>query len=41
LRRQVIHSDLHGDNVLTVSDDENRIAGVIDFGDMVRAPLIM
>ena len=41
LRRQVIHSDLHGDNVLTVSGDENRVAGVIDFGDMVRAPLIM
>jgi len=41
LRRQVIHSDLHGDNVLTASDDENRIAGVIDFGDMLRAPLIM
>jgi Ser/Thr protein kinase RdoA (MazF antagonist) len=41
LRRQVIHSDLHGDNVLTVSGNEDRIAGVIDFGDMVRAPLIM
>ena len=41
LRRQVIHSDLHGDNVLIVSGNENRIAGVIDFGDMVRAPLIM
>lgn len=38
LRRQVIHSDLHGDNVL-VEDD--RIAGVIDFGDMLRAPLVM
>ena len=41
LRRQVIHSDLHGDNVLVGGDHENAIAGVIDFGDMVRAPLIM
>jgi Ser/Thr protein kinase RdoA (MazF antagonist) len=41
LRRQVIHSDLHGDNVLADADHQNAIAGVIDFGDMVRAPLIM
>lgn len=41
LRRQVIHSDLHGDNVLAESQHPNVIAGVIDFGDMVRAPLIM
>ena len=40
LRRQVIHSDLNADNVL-VADDCESIAGVIDFGDMVRAPLIM
>jgi Ser/Thr protein kinase RdoA (MazF antagonist) len=40
LRHQVIHSDLHGDNVLA-TDDHKSIAGVIDFGDMVRAPLIM
>lgn len=41
LRRQVIHSDLHGDNLLVDSQQQNVIAGVIDFGDMVRAPLIM
>jgi len=41
LRRQVIHSDLHGDNVLADGDHQNAIVGVIDFGDMVRAPLIM
>ncbi len=41
LRRQVIHSDLHGDNVLTENQDSKVIAGVIDFGDMVRAPLVM
>lgn len=40
LRRQVIHGDLNADNVL-VADDHKSIAGVIDFGDMVRAPLIM
>ena len=38
LRRQVIHSDLHGDNVLA---EANRIVGVIDFGDMLDAPLVM
>jgi len=38
LRRQVVHSDLHGDNVLVSGD---QIAGVIDFGDMLNAPLIM
>ena len=41
LRCQVIHGDLNTDNVLAVADDHNSIAGVIDFGDMVRAPLIM
>ena len=38
LRRQVVHSDLHGDNVLVRGD---QIAGVIDFGDMLNAPLVM
>lgn len=41
LRRQVIHADLHGDNVLVSADDHDAVAGVIDFGDMLRAPLIM
>jgi Ser/Thr protein kinase RdoA (MazF antagonist) len=40
LRRQVIHGDLNGGNVL-VAEDHESIVGVIDFGDMVRAPLIM
>jgi Ser/Thr protein kinase RdoA (MazF antagonist) len=40
LRRQVIHGDLNADNVLA-ADDRESIVGVIDFGDMVRAPLIM
>jgi hydroxylysine kinase len=41
LRTQVIHSDLNPGNALVDPDDHSRIAGVIDFGDMVRAPLII
>ena len=40
LRGQVIHSDAHGSNVLAGQDGET-ITGIIDFGDMLRAPLIM
>ena len=38
LRRQLIHGDLHASNVLV--DASEAVCGVIDFGDMVRAPLI-
>ena len=38
-RRQVIHGDLNPGNVLLAGDNAS-IAGVIDFGDMVRAPII-
>lgn len=41
LRRQVIHNDLNPDNVLVTAGEPDTIAGVIDFGDMVRAPLIV
>ncbi len=41
LRTQVIHADLNSDNVLVEKDDQDAIAGVIDFGDMTRAPLVM
>lgn len=41
LRRQVIHADLNPANVLARADDPDTVAGIIDFGDMVRAPLIM
>ncbi len=41
LRSQVIHNDLNPDNVLLGEDDPDSIAGVIDFGDMLRAPLIV
>lgn len=40
-RTQVIHNDLHGDNVLVVADSPETISGVIDFGDMLRSPLIV
>lgn len=40
-RTQVIHSDLHGDNVLVATEKSDAIAGVIDFGDMLRAPLVI
>lgn len=40
LRAQVIHNDLNPDNLLVDPDDHDRVAGVIDFGDMLHAPLI-
>jgi Ser/Thr protein kinase RdoA (MazF antagonist) len=40
LRRQVIHNDANLDNVLTVTVDDPAISGIIDFGDMLRAPLV-
>jgi Ser/Thr protein kinase RdoA (MazF antagonist) len=36
----VIHNDLTGSNILMRPDDDQRVAGVIDFGDLVRAPLV-
>ena len=41
LRRQVIHGDLNGENVLVHAGKWDSISGVIDFGDMLRAPLIV
>jgi hydroxylysine kinase len=40
LRSQVIHNDYHLYNVLVAPDDHARIVGVIDFGDMLHAPLV-
>ncbi|WP_209425410.1 phosphotransferase [Pararhodobacter sp. SW119] len=40
LRAQVIHNDLNPHNVLVSAEDPGRIAGIIDFGDMVHAPLV-
>jgi 4-aminobutyrate aminotransferase-like enzyme/Ser/Thr protein kinase RdoA (MazF antagonist) len=41
LRAQVIHNDLNFHNVLVAGDQPDRITGVIDFGDMVHAPLVV
>jgi Ser/Thr protein kinase RdoA (MazF antagonist) len=41
LRSQVIHNDLNPENVLVDPDDQRRVVGVIDFGDMVRSPLVV
>ena len=40
LRWQIIHNDANGSNVLVAEDDKERIAGIIDYGDMIHAPLI-
>jgi Ser/Thr protein kinase RdoA (MazF antagonist) len=40
LRAQVIHSDMNPDNLLVGADDPDVVAGIIDFGDMLHAPLI-
>ncbi len=40
LRAQVVHGDGHADNLLHAGPDAEEIAGVIDFGDMVHAPLV-
>ncbi len=39
LRAQVIHNDFNPDNVLVSVDETERVSGIIDFGDMVHAPL--
>ncbi|MCQ4160444.1 phosphotransferase [Roseomonas sp. GC11] len=40
LRPQVIHNDFNPHNILTDPADDRRISGIIDFGDMVRAPMV-
>jgi len=39
LRSQVVHNDLNPANVLVESARPDHLAGIIDFGDMVYAPL--
>ncbi|NQV87032.1 MAG: phosphotransferase [Woeseiaceae bacterium] len=38
LPRQVIHNDVHSENILV--DEHGDIAGIIDFGDMLQAPRV-
>lgn len=40
LRRQIIHNDFNPHNVLVKADNPAEIVGIIDFGDMVYAPLV-
>lgn len=40
VRAQVIHNDYHLYNVLVAPDNHERILGIIDFGDMLHAPLV-
>jgi hydroxylysine kinase len=41
LRTRVIHNDMNRGNVLLDKTDSTRITGIIDFGDMVKSPLII
>ena len=40
LRAQVVHNDLNAYNVLVDLHDSSRIAGILDFGDMVHTALV-
>ena len=40
LRQQIVHNDLNPLNILVDPADEDRVTGVIDFGDMTRTALI-
>jgi Ser/Thr protein kinase RdoA (MazF antagonist) len=40
VRAQVIHNDYHLYNVLVAPHEQERITGIIDFGDMLHAPLV-
>jgi hydroxylysine kinase len=40
LRHQIIHNDFNPHNVLMEGDAPDRVAGIIDFGDALYAPLI-
>ena len=41
LRVQVIHNDMNPGNILMDNDRPGQIAGLIDFGDMTRSPLVI
>jgi Ser/Thr protein kinase RdoA (MazF antagonist) len=40
LRAQVIHNDFNLYNGLVAADDPDRVTGIIDFGDIIHAPLV-
>lgn len=41
IRWQVIHSDMHADNIIVSESNTDKVAGIIDFGDMLLSPLIV
>ena len=41
LRTQVIHNDMNPGNVLLDESEPRQISGIIDFGDLVKSPLII
>jgi len=41
LRAQIVHNDLVPDNILVGETDQNKIVGVIDFGDLTHTLLII
>ena len=40
-RSQIIHNDLNWGNVLADGERNDRVTGIIDFGDLVKSPLII
>ncbi|MHC2297948.1 phosphotransferase [Rhizobium mongolense] len=40
LRAQVVHNDLNSDNIVVDPNNTDEIVGIIDFGDMVRTPVL-
>jgi hydroxylysine kinase len=40
VRWQIVHNDLNPHNVVVDPADPDRVAGILDFGDMVRTPLV-
>lgn len=41
LPAQAVHSDMNGQNILVVQGRNDRIAGFLDFGDLVHAPRLV
>ena len=41
IRWQVIHSDMHAYNIIVSESNADKVAGIIDFGDMLLSPLIV
>jgi hydroxylysine kinase len=41
LREQVVHADLHFGNLHTEDNEDTTISGIVDFGDMLQAPLVV